>query len=65
MKYFWDFAETNSGLARERYHPNDQFQDEHLFTMGGAGFGLISIIVGVERGFIQRLKEIQRINIIL
>ena len=22
LKYFWDYAEPNSGMARERYHPD-------------------------------------------
>jgi hypothetical protein len=43
FKYFWDFAEPNSGLARERYHPNGDYplNDSHIITTGGTGFGVI------------------------
>lgn len=54
FKYFWDFAHPNSGLARERNTSGD------LVTIGGSGFGLMAIIVGIERGFITRQEGIDR-----
>ncbi|MEM9648311.1 MAG: beta-glucosidase, partial [Bacteroidota bacterium] len=39
FKYFWDFAESNSGAARERYHPNEPSRDAQVVTSGGTGFG--------------------------
>ena len=54
FKYFWDYAESNSGCARERYHPTNPTLDEHTVATGGTGFGLMSILVGIERGFITR-----------
>ena len=65
LKYFWEFAESNSGAARERYHPDKPFLNEHVVTTGGTGFGLMAIIVGVERGFIEPSKAIERIKKIL
>ena len=62
LKYFWEFAESNSGAARERYHPDKPFLNEHVVTTGGTGFGLMAIIVGVERGFIEPSKAIERIK---
>ncbi|GBU08273.1 hypothetical protein AwDysgo_16040 [Bacteroidales bacterium] len=64
FKYFWDFAEPNSGLARERYHPDGIYpeNDAHIVTMGGSGFGLMSIIVGVERGYISRQEAVARLE---
>ena len=38
FKYFWDFSESNSGAARERYHPNDPSNDANTITTGGTGF---------------------------
>ena len=54
FQYFWDFAHPNSGLARERNTSGD------LVTIGGSGFGLMAIIVGIERGFITRQEGIDR-----
>ncbi|RUA29394.1 MAG: hypothetical protein DSY77_15110 [Bacteroidetes bacterium] len=54
FKYFWDFAHPNSGLTRERNTSGD------LVTIGGSGFGLMAIIVGIERGFITRSEGVDR-----
>lgn len=62
FKYFWDYAETNSKLARERYHTDEPFVDEHLVTTGGSGFGLMTILVGIERGFVTRSEAVSRLN---
>ena len=65
FKYFWDFAESNSGAARERYHPGDPSNDPHTVTIGGTGFGLMAILVGIERNFITRQQATERLNQIL
>jgi hypothetical protein len=62
FKYFWDFAETNSGAARERYLPNEPEIDQNIVTTGGTGFGLMSLLVGIEKGFITREQGIVRIT---
>ncbi len=49
FRYFWHHGHPVSGLARER---TDHGGDE--CTTGGSGFGLMAIVVGVERGFIPR-----------
>ncbi len=56
FKYFWDFAHPASGLARERNSSGD------VVTIGGSGFGLMAIIVGIERGFITRSEGITRLT---
>ncbi|SMG50346.1 hypothetical protein SAMN05661096_03659 [Marivirga sericea] len=67
FQYFWEGAEPNSGLARERFHEDDVYpsNDKHIVTTGGSGFGLMAIIVGVKRGFIQRTEAIDRFEQIL
>ena len=65
FKYFWDFAETNSGAARERYHPSNPSNDPLTVTTGGTGFGLMGILVGIERGFITREQAVVRLGKIL
>ena len=47
FRYLSDCAHPESGLARERGH--DRLP---IATLGCSGFGVMAIIVGVERGFI-------------
>lgn len=62
FQYFWDNAEPTSGLARERTHMDNVYpeNDKHIITTGGSGFGLMAILVGIERGFITREQGLQR-----
>ena len=53
FKYFWDFAHPVSGLARERSNKTVEYGWETT-TTGGTGFGIMSMIVAVERGWITR-----------
>ncbi|WP_037316134.1 glucoamylase family protein [Salegentibacter sp. Hel_I_6] len=64
LKYFWDYAEPNSGMARERYHPDGDYpkNDEHVVTTGGSGFGLMAIVSGMERKWIQRDSAVARLD---
>ena len=59
FKYFYDFAHPASGLARERNTSGD------LVTIGGSGFGVMALIVGMERGFITRNEGLTRLDKIL
>ncbi len=54
--YFWDYAHPVSGLARERFGSGD------LVAAGGSGFGLMAILVGIERNFISRREGFERIR---
>ena len=56
FKYFYDFAHPASGMARERNTSGN------TVTSGGSGFGIMSIIVGIERNFISRSEGIHRMN---
>ena len=59
FRYFWDFAHPVSGLARER---TDTLHIGHeVVTIGGSGFGVMAIVVGVERGFITREQGVERL----
>ncbi|HET8736495.1 MAG TPA: glucoamylase family protein [Pricia sp.] len=62
FNYFWEGAEPNSGLARERIHMDSVYptHDKDIITIGGSGFGLMAILVGVERGFITREQALER-----
>lgn len=64
FEYFWDGAEPVSGMARERYHTDGVYpdNDKNVVTTGGSGFGLMAILVGVERGFISREEAFSRFS---
>lgn len=64
FQYFWDGAEPVSGAARERYHSDDVYpeNDKHIITSGGTGFGVMAILVGIERGFITRQQGFERLT---
>ncbi len=59
FKYFWDFGHPVSGLARERNTSGE------TVTSGGSGFGIMTIPVGIERGFISRAQGLQRMQTIV
>src|SRR5687768_17364335 len=53
FRYFWDFAHPVSGLARERSNIAYDYGLETT-TTGGTGFGVMAVVVAVERGWIAR-----------
>ncbi|NDP19584.1 MAG: beta-glucosidase [Paludibacter sp.] len=59
-RYFYDFAEPVTGMARER--SNDMNGD--IVTTGGTGFGIMALIAGAERNYLSRneaFKTIQKV----
>lgn len=62
FNYFWEGAEPVSGLARERIHMDGVYpdHDKDIITTGGSGFGVMAILVGVERGYITREQALER-----
>ncbi|QXP71515.1 beta-glucosidase [Polaribacter sp. R2A056_3_33] len=62
INYFWEGAESNSGLALERIHMDNVYLEspKTTVTTGGSGFGLMAILVGIERGFISREAALLR-----
>jgi len=59
FKYFWDFGHPSCGMARERNSSGD------VVTTGGSGFGIMAMIVAMERGFISRADGLNRLDKIL
>ncbi|WP_142785516.1 glucoamylase family protein [Changchengzhania lutea] len=59
FKYFWDFADPTSGLARERS------QSLETLTTGGSGFGISSFPAAINRGWISKDEAIQQLKKIL
>jgi hypothetical protein len=58
FNYFWDGADPNSGMAKER-------MSQTQVTTGGSGFGVMSMLVGVQRGFITRAQALSRVTTIV
>jgi len=56
FRYFYDYAHPVSGLARERYNSGD------IVTSGGSGFGVMALVVGMDRGFITRSQGVARLE---
>jgi hypothetical protein len=59
--FFWDGAHAASGLAFDRIDLSQALSEERL-GIGGSGFGVMAIIVGVERGWIGREEAIERLT---
>ena len=59
FKYFYDFGHPVSGMARERN------SDLQTVTTGGSGFGVMALLVGIQRNFITRAQGLTRIDTIV
>ena len=57
FEYYWDSAGPHSGMARENVPGNDR-----ILATGASGFGIMALVVGVNRGFITREQGIDRLD---
>ena len=55
FRYYWEGAHPKAGMALENIPGDDR-----LVATGASGFGIMAIIVGVDRGFITREQGLQR-----
>ncbi|GLR18073.1 glucoamylase family protein [Portibacter lacus] len=64
FNYMWEAGEPISGAARERFHTDNEYphSPKDIVTTGGTGFGIMAIIVGIERGFISKDEGYDRLN---
>lgn len=64
FNYFWDGAEPNSGLARERIHMDGVYpeNDRNVVTSGGSGFGIMAVLAGIDRGYVTREEGLARME---
>lgn len=56
FRYYWDGADPESGMARENIPGDDR-----IVATGASGFGIMALVVGVERGFITREQGAARL----
>lgn len=65
FRYFWDGADAASGLALDRRTligaTGEDKADERV-AIGGTGFGVMAMIVAVERGWITRDAALERLR---
>jgi exo beta-1,2-glucooligosaccharide sophorohydrolase (non-reducing end) len=55
--YYWGSSGAHSGMARENIPGNDR-----IVATGASGFGIMALVVGVDRGFITRQQAIERLT---
>lgn len=60
FRWFWERAEPASGMAPDRTTAPDD-----IVTIGGTGFAVMVLIVGVERGYITRDEALDRLGLIV
>ncbi len=56
FQYYWEGAEPNSGMAYENM-PGDT----RIVATGASGFGILALLVGVDRHFITREQGLERL----
>jgi hypothetical protein len=64
FQFFWDGAEPQSGLARDRDGQTGRVTDT-LVAVGGSGFGLMALVVAVSRGWVSRAAAASRLSLML
>src|SRR5439155_21376399 len=57
FRYNWEGAEPYSGMTRENIPGDDR-----IIATGESGFGIMAVVVGVDRGFITREQGAERLN---
>jgi len=60
FQYYWDGAHPTAGMALENIPGDDR-----IVALGASGFGIMSLLVGVDRGFITRQQGVERFDKIL
>ncbi|HEV2480157.1 MAG TPA: glucoamylase family protein [Puia sp.] len=58
FNYFWANGDPTSGMAKER-------ASQSQVTTGGSGFGIMAMLVAVQRNFITRTDALNRITTIV
>jgi hypothetical protein len=61
FNFFWEGAHPHSGLALDRCGPHREPTD-HKTAVGGSGFGIMALIVAVDRGWVSREAGLDRLG---
>jgi exo beta-1,2-glucooligosaccharide sophorohydrolase (non-reducing end) len=57
FRYYWESSGSHSGMTRENIPGDDR-----IVATGASGFGILALIVGMDRGFITRAQGIERLD---
>jgi hypothetical protein len=57
FRYYWEGAHPKSGMTLENIPGDDR-----IVATGASGFGIMAVIVGVDRGFITREQGVERLT---
>lgn len=57
FRWFWERADPTSGMA-----PDRTSAPPGIVAIGGTGFGIMALIVAVERGWVTRQAAVQRLG---
>jgi exo beta-1,2-glucooligosaccharide sophorohydrolase (non-reducing end) len=57
FRYYWESSGPHSGMTRENIPGDDR-----IVATGASGFGILALIVGMDRGFITREQGIELLN---
>jgi exo beta-1,2-glucooligosaccharide sophorohydrolase (non-reducing end) len=57
FRYYWEGAHPLSGMTLENIPGDDR-----IIATGASGFGIMAVIVGVDRGFITRAQGLERLT---
>jgi hypothetical protein len=60
FRYFWDGADAASGMALDRR--TDGHDPDGKVAVGGTGFGVMALIVAVQRGWVTRDAALSRLR---
>jgi hypothetical protein len=61
FNFFWEGAHPVSGLAPDRCTTRENARDDKV-AVGGSGFGIMAMIVAVERGWVTRDAALERLG---
>lgn len=57
FRYYWEGAHPHSGMTLESIPGDDR-----IVATGASGFGIMALVVGVDRGFITRDQGLERLT---
>jgi len=57
VRYYWEGAHPDAGMTLENIPGDDR-----IVATGASGFGIMALIVGIDRGFITREQALERLT---
>jgi len=61
FRFFWEGAHPASGLAPDRRTRREEPYDD-VVAIGGSGFGIMALVIAVDRGWVTRAAALERLG---